>query len=192
MRNPPTASRCAAGFTFIEMMVVIAILSLLASIVVANLDGISAPTKLRGAARAIGNQLLELKEMAALKDRAMSMEIDLEHQRWRIVDAPSAVEIPDPREREDATFVGDWVEPPSGVRIQEVSFSSTEVDSSGSLVITFQADGEVSPSGFVAFLKSDTLTEDEGMSVEVSGLTGLVAYHDGHFKAEEIRRPEDF
>jgi type II secretion system protein H len=196
MRGQPTARRPAngpaGGFTFIEMMVVIAILALLASIVVANLDGISAPTKLRGTARSLGNQLLELKEMAALKDRAMSMELDLEHQRWRVIDAPSVTDIPDARERDDATFFGDWVETPSGVRIQEVSFSSTESDSSGSMMITFQADGELSPSGFVAFLKHDTLPEDEGMSVEVSGLTGLVAYHDGHFKAEEIRRPEDF
>ena len=190
-RTRPDRDR-AAGFTFIELMVVIAILSLIASIVVVNLDGITAPTKLRGAARDIGNQLLGLKEMAALKDRAMSMEIDLEHQRYRVIDAPSVVDIPDARQREEATFVGGWVEPPSGVRIHEISFSSSEVDNSGSMIITFQGDGEVSPSGFVAFLKSDTLTEDEGMSVEVSGLTGLVTYHDGHFKAEEIRRPEDF
>ena len=196
MRIPPSARRAAngpaAGFTFIELMVVIAILALLASIVVVNLDGISAPTKLRGAARSIGNQLLELKEMAALTDRPKSMELDLEHQRWRVIDSPSATDMPDPREREEATFFGEWVETPSGVRIQEVSFSSTDVDTNGSMMITFQADGEVSPSGFVAFLKHETLPEDEGMSVEVSGLTGLVAYHEGHFKAEEIRRPEDF
>jgi prepilin-type N-terminal cleavage/methylation domain-containing protein len=192
VRRARQAVRSAAGFTFIELMVVIAILALVASIVVVNLDNISAPTKLRGAARAIGNQLLELKEMAALKDRALSMEIDLEKQHWRVIDAPSENDIPDPRDREEATFVGEWVEMPSGVKIHELSFSSTDVDRSGSMIVTFQGDGEVTPSGFVAFLKHDALSEDEGMSVEVSGLTGLVAYHDGHFKAEEIRRPEDF
>lgn len=192
MRRTRPARRPAAGFTFIELMVVIAILALIASIVVVNLDGISAPTKLRGCARAIGNQLLELKEMAALKDRAMSMEIDLEHQRWRIIDSPSAADIPDARDREAATFVGEWDVPPPGVRIHEISFSSTDVDQNGTRIITFQGDGEVGPSGFVAYLKHDALTEDEGMSVEISGLTGLVSYHDGHFKAEEIRRPEDF
>src|SRR5258708_2008525 len=102
------ASRRAAGFTFIELMVVIAILALLASIVVANLDGISAPTKLRGAARALGNQMLELKEMAALKNRALSLEIDLERQRWRVVDAPSEVEMPNEKDRDDNTWIGDW------------------------------------------------------------------------------------
>ena len=36
------AAGAAAGFTFIELMVVIAILALMASIVVVNLDGMSA------------------------------------------------------------------------------------------------------------------------------------------------------
>jgi prepilin-type N-terminal cleavage/methylation domain-containing protein len=192
MRPRPPARRPAAGFTFIEMMVVIAILSLLASIVVAHLDGISAPTKVRGAARAIGNQVLELKEAAALKDRPLSIEFDLEHQRWRIVDAPTETDVPDPQQREEATFYGEWTAPPTGVRLAEVSFSATDVDTTGTTVVTFQGDGEVRPSGFVAFLSHESLPEDEGMSVEVSGLTGLVSYHDGHFKAEEIRRPEDF
>ena len=61
MRSPARPSP-GAGFTFIELMVVIAILALLASIVVVNLDGISAPTKVRGAAREIGNEILQLKE----------------------------------------------------------------------------------------------------------------------------------
>ena len=192
MSRPQPLDRRAAGFTFIEMLVVIAIISLLASIVVVNLDGISAPTKLRGAARAIGNQVLALKEMASLKNRPLSLEFDLENQRWRIIDAPSVTDVPDAKDREAETFFGEWEGPPRGVRIEEVSFSSTDVERSGSLVITFEGDGEVSPSGFVAFLTSETLREEEGISVEVSGLTGLVAYHDGHFKAEEIRRAEDF
>src|SRR5438067_588354 len=143
------ASRRTAGFTFIELMVVIAILALLASIVVANLDGITAPTKLRGAARTLGNQMLEPKEMAALKNRPLSLEIDLEHQRWRVVDGPSETEMPNEKDREEATWIGDWESPPDGVHIKELSFSSTDVDRGGTNTITFQGDGEVSPSGFV-------------------------------------------
>ena len=191
MRRTARPSR-GAGFTFIELMVVIAILALLASIVVVNLDGISAPTKLRGAARAIGNQVLELKEMAALHGRDLSLELDVEHQRWRIIDQPSVTDVPDPRDREEKTFYGEWTIPPQGVRLVEVSFSATDVDRNGSTVVTFHGDGEIEPSGFVAFLNHEALSEDDGMSVEVSGLTGLVAYHEGHFKAEEIRKAEDF
>jgi type II secretion system protein H len=191
MRSPARPSP-GAGFTFIELMVVIAILALLASIVVVNLDGISAPTKVRGAAREIGNQVLQLKEASALHGRDLSLEIDIENQRWRIIDRPSVTDVPDARDREEKTFYGDWTIPPQGVRIVDVAFSATDVDRSGTTIVTFHGDGELEPSGFVAFVNHESLTEEEGMSVEVSGLTGLVAYHEGHFKAEEIRKAEDF
>jgi prepilin-type N-terminal cleavage/methylation domain-containing protein len=181
-----------SGFTFIEMMIVVAILSLLASIVVVNLDGISAPTRLRGAARAIGNQVSELRDMAALRNRLMSIEFDLENQRWRVIDAPTENDVPDSQDRDEDTFTGSWDPMPPGVRMKELSFSSTDVEQGGTTVITFNGDGEVVPSGFVVFLTGDRMPEEDGMSVEVSGLTGLVAYHSGHFKAEEIRRAEDF
>jgi prepilin-type N-terminal cleavage/methylation domain-containing protein len=180
----------SGGFTFLELMIVIAIISLLASIVVVNLDGISAPTRLRGVARRLGSQVQELRTMSTLKNRPMSIEFDLDKQRWRIIDAPSETDVPDPDEREEATFYGDWESPPPGVRF-EVAFSATDVDTTGTAMITFQGDGEIVPSGFVAYLEHERLPEDSGMSVEVSGLTGIVAYHDGHMKAEEIRRPED-
>jgi type II secretion system protein H len=193
-RGRPRSRRrdARAGFTFIELLVVIAILALVASIVVVNLDGMTAPTRLRGLARTLGNQMLQLKEIAGIENRPLSIEFDIENQQWRVLSTPSETEVPDPKERESQKYVGDWERPPVGVRIEEVSFSDTDVDKSGSTVITFQGDGEVSPSGFVVFVRHERLEEDAGISVEVSGLTGLVAYHDGHFKAEEIRRPEDF
>lgn len=172
-------------------MVVIAILALLASIVVVNLDGMSAPTKVRGAARALGNEVLTLKQMSALHGRDLSLEIDLDHRCWRIIDRPSVTDVPDARDRDEKTFVGDWTATPDGVRIVEVSRSDSDISLDGTWTVTFHGDGEIEPSGFVAFFNHESLEEDEGMSVEVSGLTGLVAYHDGHVKAEEIIKAED-
>ncbi len=173
------------------MLVVIAILALLASIVVVNLDGITAPTKLRGAARTIGNLILNAKEIATLKNCSISIEFDVANQRWRVIDTPNATDFPNAKDREAATFYGDWETPPDSVQLREVTFAATD---SGirDTIVTFQGDGEVDPSGFVVFLTHDRLSEDDGISVEVSGLTGLVSYHDGHMKSEEIRPPEDF
>lgn len=174
------------------MMVVIAILSLLASVVVVNMDGISAPTRLRGAARAIGNQVVELKQMAALHGRWMSIELDVDNRRWRVIDSPSDQQVPDAREREEKTFYSTWDPLPPGVRIESIAYSDTDVERDGTAVITFGGDGEISPSGFVVFLVHENLKEDDGISIEVSGLTGIVDYHPGPFKSEEIRREDDF
>ena len=191
MRAPARPSR-GAGFTFIELMVVIAILSLLASIVVVNLDGMSAPTKVRGAARELGNEVLALRQMSALHGRDLTLEMDIDNNCWRIIDRPSANDVPDERDREEKTFYGQWTKPPEGVKLVDVARSETDVSSDGTAWVTFHGDGEIEPAGFVAFLNHESLDEEEGMSVEVSGLTGLVAYHEGHVKAEEVRKAEDF
>jgi type II secretion system protein H len=188
----PSRGRIAAGFTFIELLVVIAIIALLASIVVVNMDSMSAPTQLDGAGRALGNVLVSLKDTAEMKNRLLSLEIDIEKNRWRIVDSPTPAQMPDQRDRAEATYYGDWTYAPRGVRIHDIAFSSTDVERGGTFTVTFNGDGELQPSGFVAFLTHDDLREDEGISVELSGLTGLVDYHHGKFTSEEVRKPDDF
>jgi prepilin-type N-terminal cleavage/methylation domain-containing protein len=191
-RPLPRSLRRAGGFTFIELLTVIAILALLASVVVVNMDNMSAPARLRGAAREFGNQMMQLKQMATERGRALYLEIDVEHQRRRIVDPPSVVDVPDARQREEDTFYGEWDTLPQGVRLEEIAFSTTDIEHEGSIVLDFEPDGELAPSGFVAFFQHVDLPEERGISVEVAGLTGLVAYHDGRFRAEETRRPEEF
>lgn len=189
--HPARRHRCG-GFTFLELMVVIAIISLLASIVVVNLDGLTAPTRLDGAGRSLGNQLVALHDTACLKNRLLSLEIDVPNGRWRMIDAPTPTDVPDPRDREEETYYGTWTALPSGVQIKEIAFSASEVVRGENVIVTFNGDGELQPGGFVAFLVHENLPEEEGMSVELSGLTGLVAYHRGKFTAEEVRRAEDF
>jgi hypothetical protein len=108
-----------------------------------------------------------------------------------MIDAPSIVDFPDEREREERTYVGDWTTLPHGVFF-DMAFGASDVRSSESLLVTFTGTGEVAPSGFVAQFGHQKLHEDDGLSVEVSGLTGLVAYHRGRFRAEEVRKAEDF
>lgn len=184
--------RRARGFTFVELMVVIAIIALLASVVVANLDGISAPTRQRGWARQIGNQILELKEAAMVQNRPLSVEFDRDQGAWRIVDVPSETAVPDENARKEQTYRSDWELPPDGVFTDGPFFASTDAQNSGTAVVTFNGDGEVQPSGFVLYVRRDQQREDDWITIEVAGLTGLVSYHDGKLAAEEIRKPEDF
>ncbi len=191
MREAAARSR-SGGFTFLELMVVIAILGLLASLVTANLDGITASSRLDGAARSFGNLVMTMHDVATLRQHDLTLEIDGENQRYRTVEVPSATDVPDQRDREEQTIWGDWTTMPQGILLREVAFSATDVERGATVNVTFAATGELTPSGFVVFFARDGAPDEDGVSVEVSGLTGLVAYHRGRFQAEEIRRAEDF
>ena len=57
------------GFTFIELMIVIAILGLLATVVVANLEGLTDDSSLSSSARELGNTILGVRDLATTQAR---------------------------------------------------------------------------------------------------------------------------
>jgi Tfp pilus assembly protein FimT len=174
------------------MMIVIAILGLLSTVVVANLDGLTDDSSLSGAARELGNTILGVRDLATTQARELTLEIDVENQRWRVVDVPSPAEVPDPRQREEETWVQEWQVPARGVILDSLEFSQKDVSRRGVVTITFDAEGQISPAGFVVYFRHENLPEDEGVSVEVTGLTGLVDYAKGRIHSEEVREADDF
>lgn len=189
---PPTAGSSERGFTFLELMAVIGILAVLSTLVVANMDGLMVSTQVSYASRAFGTELQTLHDLAAIQGREMILEVDIDHSTWRVVDIPSPNVVPDPKDREDETWYGDWFVPDAGVHLEEIAFGRSDSVSSGTLRISFDANGEVSPGGFVAYFSHEDLSEDEVISVELTGLTGLVSYHGGRVVPEETREESDF
>lgn len=185
----PTRTR---GFTFLELMAVIAILATLTAVVVGNMDGLMVSSQLSYAAKAFGTELIDVRDIARLQNREIFIEIDLDNSRWRVVDVPSPSEVPDPDEREDATFYSEWFVPDPGIHLDEIAFGRDDVRSSGKHMLSFGANGEVVPGGFVAFFLHEELEEEEGISVELTGITGQVAYHPGRIEPEETREEDDF
>jgi len=184
-------TRREPGFTFIEMMVVIFVIGLMSALVVTNLDGITARSALSQEGRDLGNRLLFLRDLAIVQGREMTLEIDVENQRWRDIDRPGRNEVPDEDDREELTFYGPWFELRHGIVLEEIAFGRTaELDDL--ITITISPKGEMFPSGFVAYLMHENMAAEDGLSVEVSGLTGTVSYHRGHVEAEEIREEHDF
>jgi len=188
-------ARPDGGFTFVEMMVVIFVMSLLSAMVVVRLDSFTARTELSRAGRDLGNKLLFLRDLAIVQSREMALEIDLDNQRWREVDRPSPTEIPDADTREEETFYGNWFD--LGVEfgdvvLEEIAFGRGDAEVGDVFEVVFSEKGELFPSGFVAYLRHENLPPDDGLSVEVSGLTGIVSYHRGRIEAEEVREEHDF
>lgn len=191
-RLAPVRGRGRRGFTFIELMVVISIIGLLSTIVVANLDGLTDRSSLAASARELGNTLLFVRDIATSQNREVLVEIDVEKQRWRIVDVPSPTDVPDAKERQEATWYGRWTSPGDGVVLESFEFNRSDVDKRGFVTLSFDADGQLSPSGFVAYFRHESLPEEEGVSVEMTGLTGALSYSAGRHSSEEVRDPEDF
>ena len=187
-----TGTRHAAGFTFIEMMVVIAIMSLMTALVVANLDGITARATLSRSARDLGNRLVFLRDLAVVQGREMSLEIDVANARWREIDRPSPQEVPDEKDRDEFTFYSAWTRAGSGVFLEGIALGREGMDVNDVFTVTYTEKGELFPSGFVAYFQHEELIETEAISVEVSGLTGTVSYHRGMIEAEEVREEHDF
>lgn len=194
MRRSATTARTRreTGFTFIELMVVITLIGLMSAVVVANLDGLTDRSTLSSTARTLGNMLLSVRDTASTQGRELLVEVDVDNQRWRTVDVPSPVDVPDARDRADLTFYGTWQTPPYGVVLDSLEFNRKDVDRRGLVTLSFDADGQLSPSGFVAFFRHENLPEEEGISVEMTGLTGNLQYVQGRVRSEDVRDPDDF
>lgn len=184
--------RARAGFTFVELMVVIAIIALMSSIIIVNLEGMTDASRTAAAARNFGNAVARVQNTAMLQGRALYIEVDRENQRWRIVDPPSPNEVADESEREEFTFYGAWEQLERGVHIGDIALTRTDVEKSDFFVVEFGEGGQVHPSGFVVYFEHDELPEESAVSVEVSGLTGQVAYYNGLIEPESVRDWEDF
>jgi prepilin-type N-terminal cleavage/methylation domain-containing protein len=182
------------GFTFVEMLVVLFVLSLMTAMVVVNLDGITARSELSAAGRDLGNKMVFLRDLSLMHSSEYTLEVDLDGQRWRSYWNPTETDIPDEDERREAVEPDDldWYELRRGITIEEIAFGRSDTETGDVVALTFSEKGELFPSGFVAYLRHESLGDDDGLSVEVSGLTGIVSYHRGRIEAEEVREENDF
>lgn len=79
----------AAGFTLIELIVVIAILGLMTTLITINGTPVSPATHAREAARAIAGALRAARGEALISDRSVSFTLDVANHRYRWADQPT-------------------------------------------------------------------------------------------------------
>jgi len=184
----------ARGFTFVELMVVLAILAFAFSYAIIHLDGATGPARLSSAARQVGTTIEFLRGHAIQATRPLELHIDLDRGEWKTVIPPRTSASDEDRVEENEVLVTDPVALPREIRFHSVQFDANDQQSSGVVVITFSKLGEMSPNGLMLRLYSEEISnrDDSYFSIEVNGLSGEISYTPGLAKFEQVIKGDAF
>jgi prepilin-type N-terminal cleavage/methylation domain-containing protein len=177
-----------SGFTLLELLAVIMLISLATMFAFLNLDGMTASGRLASAGREIANTISWIRNEAAAQAREFQIEFDLDDQRYRVVVPPRPGLLRSARDQEDWEVL-EWTLLPEDVRFLRMQFPSLEANiskedvvTSGTRTVTFDSSGG-SPS-FMVHLESSEIEDAvlSKFSIEANGFTGAVQAEVGEKK----------
>ena len=176
LMNPRTST---TGFTIIELIVVIALLGIIATIVVPNLDNFSPRYKLRSAARTVGQTVAWARSLGGGIGREYVIRYRLEEDTIEILLPPEEDEDPnmdfDSRESLGAETL------PNGVEITRIVQPDGSRDDYG--VVDLVLDKYGSSGSHIAILKNE---DDQSIAVYFQAILGTTDYLAG----EEAEFPQ--
>ena len=183
------------GFTFVELMVVLAILAFAFTYGIVHLDGATGSARLSSGARQIGTAFEFLRGHAVQSSRPLELHIDLDRSEWWTVIPPRPSEAEeDFRDQEEILVTEPVGFGTKAIRFDAVQFDPYDQQTSGEVVITFSPLGEITPNGMMIRLVSEEVSgeDDAYFSIEVNGLTGEVSYTPGAAKFEQVVKGDSF
>lgn len=181
-----------SGFTLIELIMVIAIISILLLFAGARLDFLIPTYSLRSAARQIGSLMKTAKVEAAMIGKDIYMEYDIDKKEyWLLVPFEKEKEeeenmslmVARPTEARDLEKEYEYQKLfrnklPDGISFVDVIFTEGEKTTYGKTTV------KISPYGFSNFhivnLKN---SEGEHIAVKINGLTGTLTFYDSYKEA---------
>jgi prepilin-type N-terminal cleavage/methylation domain-containing protein len=161
------------GFTLIELMMVILILGIIATVVGPNIDRISPKYSLRAGAREIASTVEHCRSQSALTGETYSIVYELDQQEYWVLLPVKLDEYGQPRE-EDREPIQPPRVVPRGVKIVSVITSDNEDHEDGEVQIDFSPYG--STGSHIVLLQYG---EDEEMRIWVraNALLGFTTFH---------------
>lgn len=182
------------GFTFVELMVVLAILAFAFTYAVIHLDGATGEAKLSSSARQVGSAIEFLHGQAVRANQDFELHIHLDTGQWESVIPRRASESPEDRRTQEEVIVTEPVDLPRYIRFAGVKLDANTVTTSGEFIVSFSPRGEMTPNGFMVLLISDEIADPDQaqFSVEVNGLTGRVDYIPGDAPFDQVVRGDSF
>ncbi|MHC5021643.1 MAG: pilus assembly FimT family protein, partial [Planctomycetota bacterium] len=174
------------GFSFIELLAVIAIMSLILGFVVLKIDHLIPSERISAAARKIGSTNGLARAQAVATGTRHALTYDLNRQRYAVLIPPHPEEIEEGRAKRDDLFPLTWHPLPEGVKILNVQLGDSVV-SSGSVRVIFSPLGTATPHA-VQLQGQD----DAELTVVINPLTGLIEIEEGLQELDLFADPSDF
>lgn len=180
MRRSGTAAR---GFTLVEILVTMAILSIAAGAIVINMGGLTRPERIRSAARKLAGISDFIRSRSVGAKTPCFLDIDFDHHRFRWRIDPPIDAYGRPYDIDTGHFLTfeeveewrngfDWEDLPRGVFFSRLWINKRHFFEKEVVPVTYFPDGTLS--SYILWLKApgDTESEDIWFSVIVNGLSG--------------------
>lgn len=168
-------STCAsAGFTLIEILVVVAIIGMGVAIVVPNLGALIPSARLDGSGQIIRRKLDWVRSEARIQAKRMAMEFDLDKARWRIVWPPEERLTRDDvivADEDIADDKKDWMDLETDVVFRGAGGAGSGLAEHGRYQMVFDEYGFTADQLLVLTLKSDP---EMVWAMSIQGLSGQV------------------
>ncbi len=157
------------GFTLLEIVVVILIMGILASVVGPALSGVSPKYRLRAAARDVGSNINHVRSLASATGKLFVLHYDLETQKYWMVHPPEPDEDPDMdiADRQQGTVNS----MPIGVTIDEIFLPDGSSETGGELDLRIDPLGN--EGSHILVLKNN---DDQIITIKFNALLGFVDY----------------
>lgn len=172
-RSARTPAAARAGFSLIEMMGVLIILALVATVVSVNWNAILPRANLHAAVRELSATLSGARSEAIARNATFQIQYDIDQQRYRVV-TPFRMDGQGLAVGEEDRRALQWTQFPKGVHFEAVTIDGVEFKK-GLVYVRFDALG--SASGHTIVLVQ--LPYENRYTIEVQGLLGLIDYHEG-------------
>ena len=173
-----------SGFSMIEMLAVLVILGLIATMVTVNWRAILPRAELHSAVRTIASTIQGAHSEAIARNAVFKIEYDLVSHRYRI-NTPFRLGG-GLAANEEERMAQNWIELPESVRFHRVQIDGIDY-AQGLVFVRFDPLGAAS--GHVITLVQQPY--ENFYTIEVQALTGTIDYHEGLFVREPATE-EDF
>jgi prepilin-type N-terminal cleavage/methylation domain-containing protein len=175
------ARGAAGGFTLLELLVTLTMIAMVSAMVIPNLGTFVPSARLEGSGKQLLRTIDWVRSEARIQARRMSLELDLDHARWRVVFPPEVMLTRDqePESLEDWSF--EWKSLEDGVVFAGAGEAKNGIARKNIYKILFDEHGFTSDQ--LVILKLTETGSQLLWSMELRGLTGnveIIKSDDGH------------